>query len=552
VGAWNCGVSNILKVNEQEAIRSLQQKGWSLRRIARELGLHRRTVSRYAEPDSKCASISTPGSEAAVSKCTSNSTPGSQGLTGAQREPALGSVGRKSHCEPLSEGIRARLEAGLSSQRIYQDLVAENGFCGSYQSVKRFVRKLQAAQPERVWRMECQPGEEMQVDFGLGAPIDSGEGKARRSWVLRAVLSYSRKGYSEAVLRQDTETFLRCVENALRHFGGVPTLLNLDNLKAAVLQADWFDPEINPKTADFCRHYGMHVMPCRPRTPEHKGKVERGVAYVRGNALKGRRFKSLAEENLFLAHWECSVADKRIHGTTCKQVAACFEEERPHLQDLPAALFACYQEARRKVGRDSFVEVQKAYYEAPPEYIGRQVWVRWDSRTLRIFNERFEQVQIHTRLEAGKFSRILGAQGMSRPVLKSCRWWVERAAMLGEHCGRWAQSALETRGPEALRSLIGLCDLSKKHTASALNTACAKALAAGTRRLRDVRQLLHKEAGEQTRFAFAEDHPLIRNLSAYAEFISNQTPSSHRENPIDHDQPKPQTKCPDPATLGAA
>ena len=130
------------------------------------------------------------------------------------------------------------MKAGLSAQRIYQDLVGESGFTGSYQSVKRFVRRLKARQPERVWRMECQPGEEMQVDFCLGAPIEGEEGKRRRSWVLRAVLSYSRKGYSEAVMRQDSESFLRCLENALRHFGGVPLLLNLDNFKAAVLKAD--------------------------------------------------------------------------------------------------------------------------------------------------------------------------------------------------------------------------------------------------------------------------------------------------------------------------
>ena len=95
--------------------------------------------------------------------------------------------------------------------------------------------------------MECQPGEEMQVDFCLGAPIEQEGGKRRRSWVLRAVLSYSRKGYSEAVMRQDSESFLRCLENALRHFGGVPLLLNLDNFKAAVLKADWFDPADQPE-----------------------------------------------------------------------------------------------------------------------------------------------------------------------------------------------------------------------------------------------------------------------------------------------------------------
>ena len=119
----------------------------------------------------------------------------------------------------------------------------------------------------------------------------------------------------------------------------MPLLLSVDNLKAAVLKADWFDPQINPKLAAFCRHYSIHLMPCRPRMPQHKGKIEREVSYVRGNALKGRRFKSLAEENLFLRQWEENVADKRIHGTTCKQVAARFVEERPYLQPLPTSLF---------------------------------------------------------------------------------------------------------------------------------------------------------------------------------------------------------------------
>src|SRR5260370_36379472 len=99
-------------------------------------------------------------------------------------------------------------------------------------------------------------GKEVQVDFGLGAPIEDGKGKTRRSWVFHVVLSYSRKAYSEVVSRQDTETFLRCLENGLRSFSGSPFLLNLDNLKAAVLKADWFDPQINPHLADFCHHYG--------------------------------------------------------------------------------------------------------------------------------------------------------------------------------------------------------------------------------------------------------------------------------------------------------
>ena len=248
--------------------------------------------------------------------------------------------------------------------------------------------------------------------------------------------------------------------------------------------------------------------------------MERGVAYLRSNALKGRRFRSLAEENLFLQHWESSVADKRIHGTTRKQVAACFEEERPHLQPLPVSLFPYFQEARRSVHRDSYVEVEKAFYEAPPELIGREVWVRWDSRCVRIFNERMEQVGIHTRVEAGKFSRTLGAGGFSLPVLSSCRYWVSRAAVLGEPCGQWAQRVLDARGPESLRAIMGLCQLIKKHSGTALNAACAKALNSGTYRLKDVRRLM-AEPCEQTAFGFAQSHPLIRDLKTYSDFVNH-------------------------------
>jgi transposase len=520
-------MSNVLKVSIQETIRSLYEKGWSQRRIAAELGVNRRTVGRYS---AKCTRQVTPGSKP---KCTKEVTPGS-------------AVRGRSQCEEYAEMIEAKVDSGLSAQRIWQDLVSEHGFAGSYQAVKRFVRRFKERRPKRVWRMECAPGEEMQVDFGLGAMIELEGGKRRRSWVLRVVLSHSRKGYSEAVYRQDTETFLRCLENALRYFGGVPQLLNVDNLKAAVLKADWFDPELNPKLADFCAHYGLSVLPCRPRTPQHKGKVERGVGYVRNNALKGRRFASLAEENRHLGVWEANIADKRIHGTTRKQVAALFEEECPHLQPLPKSLFPCYQEGRRTVGRDSFVEVEKAFYEAPAEYIGRRIWVRWDGRCVRFFNDRLDQIQAHTRLEPGRFSRILGVCGMSGTVRSSCRWWVDRAGLIGPAAGQWAQNAIETRGPEALRVVMGLCNLSKQHSAAAIEAGCHKAIAAGVTRLKDLKRLIDAPCAQE-HFSFAESHPLIRDLKAYGDFIENQQQQPHIHEPSTDQKPRQ-----GPEALGAA
>ena len=109
------------------------------------------------------------------------------------------------------------------------------------------------------------------------------------------------------------------------------------------------------------------MLPTKPRTPRHKGKVERGVAYVQDNALKGRTFSSLEEQNEFLLRWEETVADTRIHGTTRRQVSKLFEEsEREELQPLRADRFPCFQEGQRKVCRDGHLAVDKSYYSVPP------------------------------------------------------------------------------------------------------------------------------------------------------------------------------------------
>jgi hypothetical protein len=130
-----------------------------------------------------------------------------------------------------------------------------------------------------------------------------------------------------------------------------------------------------------------------------------------------------------------------------------------------------------------------------------------------------EQVQIHSRVEPGRFSHVLGARGLHAPVLSSCRYWISRAATIGEECGQWAQGSFELRGAQALRSIMGLCALSKQHSASAIDTACSKALKAGTYRFKDLRRLLGEQS-EQKAFTFAEHHPLIRDLTVYSNFIN--------------------------------
>ena len=525
-------MANRLKVAVVDAIIGLLEHGWSYRRISRELGVHRETVARYDRlRDSKPANVTSgsaghdhskpsnlpAGSSGAEDPKSAKAIPGSADLWESNRSP-----GPPSFSKPFEETIRKKLDSGLSAQRIWQDLVTEEGFSGSYCSVKRFVRRLGEGTVLPFRRMECKPGQEAQVDFGTGAWIVDEDGKKKRCHVLRIVLSHSRKGYSEVVERQTTENFIRVLENAFHSFGGVPKVLVIDNLKAAVKSPDWFDPELNPKIVEFARHYGFVFMPTRPYTPRHKGKVESGIKYVKNNALKGRHFASLAEHNEFLARWERQVADTRIHGTTRQQVGRHFKEvEQPALLPLREERFPFYHEGRRKVNRDGHIEVDRAYYSVPPEYLGYEVWVRWDSRLVRIYNDRLKQIAVHARALPGKFHtdrKHLGDAKISS-IERGVEYMLEKAGRIGEDAGKWARSMISVRGIEGVRVLQGFLSLARKHPANVINKAGRAALDAGCFRLKPLRQLCKNFTESDNELSFDDNHPIIRPLSEYQRLL---------------------------------
>jgi transposase len=495
-------VANVLKMALIESILSLHAQRWSQRRIARELGIDRGTVGKYLRQRS------------------SEAKPATNLPTGSGAAEVAAS-GPQSLCEPYRELIRTKLGEDLSAKRIWQDLT-ESGAVVGYDSVRRFIQRLDRTRALPFRRMECGPGEEAQVDFGVGAPVITADGKRRKTNVFRIVLSHSRKAYSEATFTQTTEDFFRCLENAFAHFGGVPKTLVIDNLKAAVARPDWFDPELTPKVQSFCRHYGTVILPTKPYMPRHKGKVESGVKYVKNNALKARKFASLEEENRALADWERTVADTRIHGTTKRQVQLVFAEERPTLLPLPLERFACFHEARRRVSRDGHIEVAKAYYSAPPEYLGREVWVRWDARLVRIFNHRFEPIAVHVRHEQGRFSTQAGhiVREKISGLERGASFLLHKVSVVGPFTRQWSEAVVNARGVEGTRVLQGLLSLTKKHPCEALENACEIALSHGCWRLRAVRQLLGKTADKQEPLPFLEEHPLIRPLADYGAVVA--------------------------------
>lgn len=534
-------MANRVRMAVEEAITGYAKAGWSQRRIARALGINRETVARYMKLASNPAIVPAGRDEAnpaIVPTGAEGSTPAIV-PAGNLLDATPGKSGRVSQCAPFRETIERGLEQGLTAQRIYQDLVTERAFPGRYDAVKRFVRRLRKVAPERFFRLECLPGEEAQVDFGRGAPVRMPEGRHRKTWVFRVVLSFSRKAYSEVVFRQTTEAFIRALENAFRYFGGAPETVVIDNLRAAVKVPDWYEPELNPKVREFARFYGTVIVPTRPYTPEHKGKVENSVGYVKSNALKARVFESQDAENAFLRAWEEGVADQRIHGTTRQQVLARFQQERPHLRPLPVGVFPSFQEGRRHVHRDGFVEVEKGYYEAPLEYLQRDVWVRWDGRTVRILNDRFEQVQIHARVVPGIFSYTDQTTSQQRQshIMRSSSWLIQKAIRIGPQCGAWADAALGNRGVEAIRPLYGFLNLAKHYAATRLDQACATALAEGRFQLRDIKVILEAPQAQQEVMPFLETHPLIRDIAEYGQFLEDLYPedeiiNTQEEKPV--------------------
>jgi transposase len=510
-------MANHLKMAEVQAILALARNGWSARHIARQLGVHRETVGRHLR-------LSSPGDSKPASAPIGSTALAADGSEGASTGSASAPTGSVSTATPWREVILQKLETGLTAQRIYQDLNGDHGYAGSYYSVRRLIRKLTATAPVPFRRMECEPGAEAQVDFGRGAPIVTPDGKRKSTWVFRIVLSHSRKGYAEAVHRQTTDDFLRSLENAFAHFGGVPRTLVIDNLRAAVKRADWFDPELCPKVRSFAEHYGIAVLPTKPYTPRHKGKIERGIGYVKGNALKRRTFTSLAQENEHLLTWEATVADTRIHGTTRRQVKEVFEQaERPALLPMHASRFDLFQEALRSVHRDGHVEIKGAYYSVPPEFLGQRLWARWDGRTVRLLDQKMRVVAVHVQRPPGTFStqsiHIVGKKisGVERGTV----WLLRRIEYIGPHATRWAQSMLQNRGIEGVRVLMGLLSLTHKQRRDQIEQACQAAQSHGAYHLRSLRQLIEQQnpPANQQNFEFVQEHAIIRDLGDYAQFV---------------------------------
>jgi transposase len=338
----------MLKPDVVDKLRELAGQGLGTKRIARLLGVSRNSVRRYL----------------------AGATVGFQQRPGARRLDPTTQQEVQRLFETVAEGNTV----------VVQQELAEKGISVDLRTLQRAVAPLRQAARARALattRFETVPGHQMQIDFGEKIVIIAEE--AVTVHLMTVVLGYSRRLYGRAFLAQRQDDWLEGIDGACRHFGGLPKEILCDNASPLVQS---HDPEtrvvvFNPGFEAFCKDRGIIPRACRPRRARTKGKIERGVGYVKHNALAGRAFASFDALQKHLARWMVEVADRRIHGTTHEQPCVRFErDERQALRPLPIRPLAVRtRRLTRRVSADCFVDIDRIRYSVPHRHVRETVEV---------------------------------------------------------------------------------------------------------------------------------------------------------------------------------
>lgn len=266
-----------MKPHLQTTVWTLLEAGASQREIQRVTGIDRKTIRGYQQRFAAAATANFPG----VATDPAQQIPPPRPPAAAPPSAPTPVAATASACEPHRALIEAQLRLRRNAVVIYQDLVDLHGFAGAYNSFKRFAGKLRHREPEQFDRLAFLPGEEMQVDYGEGAPTRvPGTDRWRKPRLFVATVRYSRRSYRCVVWRSSQEAWARLHEQAWRHFGGSCHYVVLDNFKEGVLKPDLYEPELNPVYAATLKHYGVVADPARVRDPNRKGSVENAIGHT--------------------------------------------------------------------------------------------------------------------------------------------------------------------------------------------------------------------------------------------------------------------------------
>lgn len=477
--------SDVLDVREM--LRRLRL-GESARAIARDLGSSRNTVRDYAEwfkqlgllaPDAPF--LTAEALHALLEQRAAATPPATPPMFLPYRDE-------------ITALVETPLQLTVALQRFSE---AHPDVRASYVAFRRFVRRyIASAKPSACLRLEVAAGTEAQVDFGYAGLIPPRPGESpRKTWVFVMTLAHSRHQYIELVQDQAVTTWLLCHRHAFEFFGGTPAKIVLDNLKAGIIKASVTDPEVQRAYRDLAEHYGFVVSPCVPRTPRHKGKVERGVRYVRRSFLAGRTFASLDDGNAAAVKWVLEIAGVRIHGTTREVPLDVFAaRERPALIELPSAAFELVEYKQVKLHPDCHVVFYGSYYSAPYGFVGQRLWLRATWHVVQLFVDH-KLVRTHARSHRPG-TRVQNAADFPpekmQYLMRTPVWCRQRAGEIGPHVAEFIEQLLGDKTLDRLRGAQATLRLVDTVGAARLDAACRRALACDAIAHKSVKAILHR------------------------------------------------------------
>ncbi len=379
-------------------------------------------------------------------------------------------------------------------------------------------------------RMEHKAGDKMYVDF-VGDRlqlVDEHTGEIKKVEVFVAILGASQLTYVEAVMTQQKEDFILACENALHYFGGVPSAIVPDNLKAAVAKSNKYEPIINETFSDFAAHYNTAVLPARAFRPRDKALVENAVRILYNRvyaSIKKQTYSSLESLNFVL--WQALEKHNNAHFTARSYSRRQqFEElEKDALLSLPVLRYELRRQASATVMKNGHIHlsVDRHYYSVPYQYIGKKTTVKYNRTTIEIYHN-YERIAIHAR-DTLPYSYTTEPDHMASTHRFVSEWSAERFLSWAESIDKDVKQYLleilhHKKHPEqAYKSCMGILNFEKKVGRERLINACKRGLDFGMYSYKAIEKILHtgldKEYEKLIEEGSMPTHENIRGESYY-------------------------------------
>jgi len=443
-----------LRMDQVELIIKYHKEGISKTKIAKLLGVSRNTVKKYIRRQNK------------------------EHPTMCVKDKVL--FGR------FAQMTKELCKVGVTRHLLWQEYIDEvsDGF-----SYSRFCRKLAAYRRRQdvTLRIEHKAAHTLSVDFaGKKIPWTDPKGKVRYAEVLVCTMPYSAKTFAIALESQKQEHFVHGLNEALLYFGGLPKVIQSDNLKSFVVKSDRYEPTFNDLCVQLSSYYAIDLSATRVGKPKDKASVERHVRLVYNKVyapLRDTQFTNIHQINLAIRPLLDQMNDTLLQGKNHSRNDLFLKDEKPHMARLPNQMFEVKKSTTAKVQRNYHVILGEDWhqYSVPYQYVGKPTQVVYTQRLVEIYCES-QRIAHHVRDRRRQAYSTHAAHmpEAHRKVIEQRGWdadyFIQQAQKIGPNT-RWAITEMLAKKQlieQTYNSCIGLLRLKDKYCAERLEIACKK------------------------------------------------------------------------------